>query len=181
MLRERELSRGATGARSAAGRVALYAVLLALAFVLTYVEHLCPLPIVVPGVRLGLANLVVLAALQLLRLPEAFGIALARIALSALLFGNLSGFFYALSGGLLSFAVMALLCRCTELPCVCVSAVGGLCHNLGQLACAVLVTGTPALIGYLPALAPAGIVSGVLVGLAAQGVLPALRRIPYRL
>ena len=86
--------------RSAAGRVALYGVLIALAMVLSYIEILIPLPIGIPGVKPGLANLVVFLALYSLSAQEAFLISMVRIILVSITFGNGSAFLYSMAGGL---------------------------------------------------------------------------------
>ena len=151
-----------------AKKVALYGLMTALAFVFAYVERLFPIPLGVPGIKLGLANLVVLLALLTLRVREAGGIALARILLSGLLFGNPSALLYALCGGLLSFAAMALLSRCTKMSTVAISVVGGILHNVGQIAAAVAVTGTPEILWYLSILIPTGTLTGALIGVCAQ-------------
>jgi len=157
--------------------VPLYGVLIALAFVLSYVEMLVPVPLGMPGVKLGLANLVTLVALYLLPAPGAAAVALCRIVLAGFTFGSMSSMVYALCGGVLSFAVMLL---CKKLPAfspVGVSIAGGVAHNIGQLLCAVLVLKTVGLSLYFPVLLASGTVAGTLVGLL--GAL-LLRRLPKR-
>ena len=127
---------------SRAKEIALYGLLIALSFTLSYFEHLLPLPVGIPGVKLGLANLVVVAALYLLGAKKAFPVAVVRILLAGLAFGNAFSLLYSLAGGLVSFFVM-LLCKRTKLSPVGVSVAGGVSHNLGQMAVAVAVTRTP--------------------------------------
>ena len=142
----------------------LYGVLLALAFVLSYVEALVPFSLGIPGVKLGLANLVTLVALYLLPAPGAATVALCRIVLAGFTFGSMSSMLYALCGGVLSFFVMWL---CKKLPVfspVGVSVAGGVAHNIGQLACAIVVMQTVGLSWYLPVLLLSGTVAGAVIG-----------------
>jgi len=155
---------------SRAYRVAEAGVCAALALLLSYVESLFPLPVPVPGVKLGLANTVVLVLLLREERFSAFLVAVVRVLLAAALFSGFSGFVYALAGSLVSYAVMTLALRSRSLGAVGVSALGGVSHSLAQLTVAILVTRTPQLVSYAWVLAAAGVVSGVLTGLAAAGV-----------
>ena len=147
------------GKMSRPARIAACGVLTALALIFSYVEFLVPLPIPVPGIKLGLANIVVLVCLYLLGEKYAFFINCTRIALAALLFGSLFSALYALAGGLVSFAVMALLKK-TDLFSVCgVSMAGGVFHNLAQTAVAAAITKTAGLFGYFPVLLAAGLIT----------------------
>ena len=150
---------------SKARRVALYGMLTALAFILSYVESLVPVTLGIPGVKLGLANLVVLIALYTLDLKGAFVISVIRIVLSGLTFGGLFSMLYSLAGGLLSFAVMAILSRKKLFGTVGVSVCGGVAHNIGQLLVAMAVLETESVWYYFPVLLISGSVAGVLIGL----------------
>lgn len=150
---------------SKARRVALYGMLTALAFILSYVESLVPVTVGIPGVKLGLANLVVLIALYTLDLKGAFVISVIRIVLSGLTFGGLFSMLYSLAGGLLSFAVMAILSRKKLFGTVGVSVCGGVAHNIGQLLVAMAVLETESVWYYFPVLLISGSVAGVLIGL----------------
>ena len=150
---------------SKARRVALYGMLTALAFILSYVESLVPVTLGIPGVKLGLANLVVVIALYTLDLKGAFVISVVRIVLSGLTFGGLFSMLYSLAGGLLSFAVMAILSRKKLLGTVGVSVCGGVAHNIGQLLVAMAVLETESVWYYFPVLLISGSVAGVLIGL----------------
>lgn len=150
---------------SKARRVALYGMLTALAFILSYVESLVPVTVGIPGVKLGLANLVVVIALYTLDLKGAFVISVVRIVLSGLTFGGLFSMLYSLAGGLLSFAVMAILSRKKLLGTVGVSVCGGVAHNIGQLLVAMAVLETESVWYYFPVLLISGSVAGVLIGL----------------
>ena len=162
-----------------ARRVALYGMLTALAFILSYVESLVPVTVGIPGVKLGLANLVVVIALYTLDLKGAFVISVVRIVLSGLTFGGLLSMLYSLAGGLLSFAVMAILSRKKLFGTVGVSVCGGVAHNIGQLLVAApaawalsrlrfrgrRVVGAESVRYYFPGLLISGSVAGVLIGL----------------
>lgn len=156
-------------------RVAVYGMLVALAFLLSYVETLIPFNFVIPGIKLGLANLVVLTALYCLGERGAFVISMVRIVLTGLTFTSLSIMLYSLGGGLLSFFCMALAKRFTSFGITGVSVLGGVTHNLGQLLVAVLVVRTGSLMYYFPALLAAGTVAGALIGLLGGLVTGRLR------
>lgn len=143
---------------------------LAFALLLSYVESLLPLMPGPPGMKLGLANLAAAVLLYLYGPREAFEVNVLRILLAGFLFGNLYSILYSLAGGLLGFAGMLLFRRAGG-SVTGVSAAGGICHNLGQLLAAMLVTQTTAVIWYLPPLLLAGLVTGCAVGLTARLVL----------
>ena len=171
-------------------KVAAGGVFAALALIFSYVEMLIPFNFGVPGIKLGIANLVVVAALYLLGPAFAFAINLTRIALAALLFGNLYSAVYALSGALLSFGVMLALYALKttkKSPCgkeykesifspLGVSAAGGFFHNLGQLLMAMAVTAAKDLMYYFPVLAISGIITGLLNGVLVSLILGSISR-----
>lgn len=157
-------------------KVAYCAVLVALAMIFSYVEAVLPISFGVPGVKLGLANLVVVTGLYGLRPGEVFLVSLARILLSALLFGNGVSLLYSLAGGILSFFVMLGLKKAKGFSVAGVSIAGGVAHNAGQILVAVWVIKNKAILYYLPALMAAGVLTGLLMGLLAARVLAVLRR-----
>ncbi len=161
--------------QSKAKTAALYGLLIALSFTLSYLEHLLPLPVGIPGVKLGLANLVVVTALYLLGAKKAFPVAVVRILLAGLAFGNAFSLLYSLAGGLLSFFVM-LLGKRTKLSPVGVSVAGGVSHNVGQIAVAAAVMRTARIVYYLPVLLGAGLGTGLLIGLIAAPVIRRLKK-----
>ncbi len=144
--------------------IPLYGILVALAFVFSYVEALMPFSLGIPGVKLGLANLVTLVALYLLPVPGAAAVALCRIVLAGFTFGSLSSMLYAFCGGTLSFLVMWLFKKLPMFSPVGVSVVGGVAHNIGQLICAILVMQTVSLSWYLPVLLLSGTIAGAVIG-----------------
>ena len=161
------------------GRTVAYCgVLTALAMIFSYVETLIPVNFGVPGVKLGLANLVVLSGLYYLRPAQVLAISAARIVLTGFLFGNGVSILYSLAGGLLSFCVMLLLRKAVGFSPAGVSVAGGVSHNIGQLLIAMLVLRTVHLAWYLPVLLVSGAVTGLLMGLLTGRILKALR-VPY--
>ncbi len=161
------------------GRTVAYCgVLTALAMIFSYVETLIPINFGVPGVKLGLANLVVLSGLYYLRPAQVLAISAARIVLTGFLFGNGVSILYSLAGGLLSFCVMLLLRKAGGFSPAGVSVAGGVSHNIGQLLIAMLVLRTVHLAWYLPVLLVSGAVTGLLMGLLTGRILKALR-VPY--
>ncbi len=156
-------------------KTALYGLMVALAFIFSYVETLLPV-VGIPGVKLGLANLVVLVTLYLLRPRDALGISLLRMLLVGFTFGSPASMLYSLAGGLVSLGVM-ILCRRTEkFSILGVSMAGGVCHNLAQLAVAAAVLRTPQIVWYLPVLLLSGVLTGALIGVVARMCLPKLKR-----
>ena len=147
----------------------------ALAAIMGYVEYLIPVSFPVPGVRLGLANVMILPVLYLFGLPEAFTVSLVRVCLTGLLFGNLFGIFYSLTGTVFSLFTMTALMRTKRFSVIGVSAAGGAMHNLGQLTAAAVVTESTAIFRYLPVLLIAGDATGCIIGLTC---LSLLKRIP---
>lgn len=141
-----------------------FALLIALAMVLSWLESLVPLSLAVPGVKLGLANLVVIFALYRLGPRQAAVISLVRVLLVTFTFGNAFSFAYSLAGAALSFVVMLLLQKTGKFSMLGVSIAGGVFHNIGQILVAMAVLGTAELMWYLPALLIAGVVAGVCIG-----------------
>ena len=150
--------------------------LTALAMIFGYVEVLIPFSFGIPGIKLGLANLVIVLALYMLPVSQALSIQVARIVLISFLFGNMSMMLYSLAGGLLSFCVMSLLRRIQGFSVIGVSIAGGVSHNIGQLIVAMLVVKNLKLTYYLPALLIAGLVTGALIGLLTQKIKPVLEK-----
>lgn len=153
---------------SSVKRLTRCAVLTALALALSVAEGLVPLTVLfpLPGLRLGLANLVTVYALCLFSGREALGILLARCLLGALLGGNLSALAFSLSGGLFALLVMRLLLPLPFLSLYGVSIAGAAAHNTGQIMSAIAVLGSPAPLLYLPPLLVASVLTGAVTGAA---------------
>lgn len=148
-----------------AKKAAFLGMFTALALVLGYLESLVPVVPMIPGIKLGLANIVTILVLYRLGWKEASVISLLRVGLSSVLFGNLSVFLYSITGAFLSLVTMILLKKTDKFSPVGVSAAGGVMHNTGQLLMAVLLIENQKILYYFPILAIAGVVSGVLIGL----------------
>lgn len=159
-------------------RLALCALLTAIALTIFVVEAQFPLPVPVPGLKLGLSNIVTLFALFVFGWKEALAILLVRVFLGNLITGQMMSLLYSLAGGLLSFVCILLVRRILkEDQLWAAGVIGGIAHNIGQMAVAVFVTQTPALLAYLPVLILCGIATGVLTGLTAQFLNQKLRRL----
>ncbi len=164
-------------------RIAFIGLLVAVAFVLSWLEVMLPLPVGIPGVKLGLCHIVVVFALFRLGKRYAFLITSVRVLLSSLLFGQIVSALYSMAGAVISLGMMILL----TLPHrsgqngeslfspMGISVVGGVAHNIAQLTCASLLMETPRLAWYLPVLLFAGCISGCVVGLVSILIL---RRLP---
>ncbi len=146
-----------------AKKVAVMAMCIALAMILSYLESLIP-SLGVPGVKLGLANLAVVFALYKLGWKESAGISLLRVFLVSLLFGHAASLAYSASGAVLSMAGMILLKKTDKLSCVAVSVIGGVLHNIGQILMAWVLMGAN-VVWYLPVLILSGTTAGVAIGI----------------
>ncbi len=145
--------------------IAYTGLLIALAFVLSYIESLFPISSGVPGAKIGLANIVTLAAIYLLGYKRALGISLVRVLLVAITFGNFAMMMYSLAGALLSFVMMFLAKQSGKFSITGVSVVGGVFHNFGQILVAMVLLDSKELILYFPVLMGVGTVSGVVIGI----------------
>lgn len=145
-------------------KIAYLGLLIALAFVFSYVEFLIPVNIGIPGAKLGLANLVIIVALYTIRERDAFVLSMIRILLVGFTFGSVASMMYSFAGGLLSFVVMLIAKKMKFLSVTGVSVLGGVFHNVGQIIVAMLVLETSSLIYYLPVLMIVGTVSGIAIG-----------------
>ena len=150
------------------------AVLSALAAVFGYIESLFPLPIAIPGIKLGLSNIVVLFALIKRNKRDAFLIMIIKVLICSVLFSGMNSFLYSLSGGILSFATMSVA-KNLNLSIVGISIAGGVFHNLGQIFAAALLLASPAAFYYLPVLLVCGMIVGAAVGILCKIVIPRLK------
>lgn len=158
--------------------IAFYGMMIALAFIFSYLESFIPINAIIPipGVKLGLANVVVVFALYTMKPRDAFVISIIRIVMSGFLFGNTMAIAYSLAGGMLSLLVMVLTKK-TKLSMMGVSMLGGIFHNIGQLTMAVILTSTVRIAYYLPVLLITGMVTGLLMGFAAKLVVDRVNKI----
>ena len=166
--------------------VATYGMLIGLAFIFSYVEAIIPIPIPIPGVKLGLANLVTIVGLYTVGVKGTVAVSLIRIVLVGFTFGNASSMIYttlfrssmiySLAGGGLSLILMILAKKLNWFSQIGVSIIGGIGHNIGQISIAALVVQTAGVFYYLPFLMVAGVVAGAVVGLLGGLVTVRIRR-----
>lgn len=152
-------------------KIAYWGVFLALALVCSYVESLIPISFGIPGVKLGLTNIVVILMLYTIGAKDAILISVLRIILAGFMFGNAFSIIYSLAGGILSFVVMLLLKNTGKLKILSISTAGGISHNVGQLIVAALVVENYNILFYVPVLIVAGIITGFLIGLLAGEIV----------
>lgn len=152
-------------------KVAVFGVFTSLALILSYVELLIPINFGIPGMKLGLANLLVVILLYKGCPRDALLLSVIRILLSGLIFGNMFSIFYSLGGGLLSLAVMVFLKKDRTVHCRGISIGGGASHNVGQLLVAMFVVQTYQVGYYLPVLLIAGVITGAVIGILSAEVL----------
>ena len=158
-------------------RLTTLSMLVATALILSFVESQIPPIVPIPGVKLGLANIVTLFALYKLGAPSALTVAVVRVSLSSLLFGSVSSFAYAMGGALLSFAVMLLLKKLGWFATFTVSIAGAVAHNIAQICVSMLILQTEVVIYHLPALLISGIITGAVIGIIGAVLLKKLEKI----
>lgn len=157
-------------------KVAFLGISVALAMTLSFFESLIPPFVAIPGIKIGLANLVIIFVLYKLGFWAAISVSAVRVVLSSLLFGNLQIFVFSMVGALLSLVGMVLLKKTNLFSHITVSVVGGVLHNIGQIAVAVLWTRTPQIALYLPILLITGTFAGVIIGVVAGLISKRLER-----
>lgn len=140
------------------------AMLLALAVIMGYLEALVPVAPAIPGIKLGLANFVIVLVMYLFSIREAAVLSALRIILVGFLLSNLSMILYSLAGAVLSLTMMALIKRNRHFSIYGVSMAGGVMHNVGQLLVAGALMGFQAILWYVPFLLGAGLLAGLLIG-----------------
>lgn len=158
-------------------KLALMALLTAIALTIFMIESQLPPPVPVPGVKLGLANIITLMTMLLLGRKEAGAVLTVRIIMGAVFSGSPASLLYSAAGGFLAYIVMCLTVnRFSEKQLWIVSALAGVAHNAGQLFSCVLIVQTPGVLAYGPILAASGVISGCFIGFAAMYLLKALRK-----
>lgn len=145
-------------------RLTYLSMLLAAAFILSWIEYLLPSPVPsVPAIKLGLANIIILFGIFRLKKSEVFMILSARLILNALFFGNMISLLYSAAGGILSFFAMLIIYKLSKKE-IYVSIGGGIFHNIGQLCTACILLNSTAVFSYLPYLTISGIIAGAFNG-----------------
>ena len=153
-----------------AKKISVIAMFTAFAILVSFIETFIP-SIGIPGVKLGLANIVIILAIYLLDFRYAIVIDLARILIMGFLFGNVISILFALGGATLSILVMVLMKKFSDLSIVTVSVFGGVFHNIGQLLIGLIVVSSYSVLTYLPVLLIAGIICGMVIGILAKIML----------
>ena len=148
-------------------RVAFLGLTIALAMILSFVEHQIPPLVAIPGIKLGLPNLVMTFILYKVGWKDTVAVSLIRIILVSLLFGNFQYMTFSMAGALLSLLGMIILKKTNWFSCITVSITGGILHNVGQIIAACLWTQTAEIAFYLPFLLVSGTIAGALIGLLA--------------
>ena len=146
-----------------AKRIAKMSMLVALAIIFSYIEFLIPINLGVPGIKLGMANLVIVIALYTMNTMDVWLISVLRILILGFMFGSGMSIIYSIAGAVLSLIVMCIIKRIKGFSIVGVSIAGGVCHNIGQIVVAMLVVETTGILYYMPALLVAGVITGAII------------------
>lgn len=158
-------------------KAAYFGVFISLALIFSYVETLIPIHLGIPGVKLGLANLVIVITLYKMGTKEAYILSVVRVMLAGFIFGNMFSILYSMSGGLLSLSVMTLLKKTDKFSVMGVSMAGGVFHNIGQLLMAAIVLESLSITYYMPVLLISGVLTGFLIGFIANEMLERLVKV----
>ena len=161
-------------------KVAFYGIFAALAILMGYVEAMLPSPVPIQGVKLGLANVIVLIAMYFMGERAAIGINVIRVVISALLFNGFAGFLYSMAGAGASFIVMVLAKKIKSSGIIGVSVLGGITHNIAQIGVAAAVLNTPGLMYYIPVLLISGTIMGVITGMVAKYCLVHIEKAGFK-
>ena len=157
-------------------KIANIAMLVALAIIFSYVEVLIPINIGIPGVKLGLANLVIVIALYSLDIGDVWLISLVRIVLVGFMFGSLMSIAYSLAGAIVSLIAMMIIKKTDFFGIMGVSIIGAVCHNMAQIAVAAFVVKNNGIYYYVPMLLIAGVITGGIIGVVSHRVLNILKK-----
>ncbi len=155
-------------------KTAFLSVMIAFALILSYIEYLVPFYFGAPGIKLGLANFIIILILYRFGWKEALAVNGTRIILSGFLFGNLFAIMYSIAGAMISFFFMLIIKKTKGFSILGVSICGGVTHNIGQLLIAMFVVQTSGVLYYIPVLMIGGIITGLLIGILASQVLKRL-------
>lgn len=151
-------------------KISICAMLAVIALIFGYIESLFPIPLPIPGLKLGLGNIVVLICIYIINSKYAFFVMLIKVILSTILFASPSMLIYSLSGGILSYVFMIIMKK-YSFSIITVSIGGGVSHNIGQLGAAFFVLNSINLMYYAPLLILCGIITGALVGIVSNTII----------
>ena len=159
-------------------KLCFMAVLTAIALTIFMIENQLPSPVPIPGIKLGLANIITLTAMAILGRKEAGAILAARIIMGAIFAGSPSTFIYSAAGGILAYIVMCVTIGLFKENLLwIVSALAAIAHNAGQLGACALIVKTPGIFAYAPILAASGVITGVFTGFAAIYLIRAVKKL----
>ena len=158
-------------------QLTLCAILVSMALVLSYIEHFIPLQMVIPlpGIKLGLANVVTLMALFFLSTKDAFTILVIRCILGSVFGGGITGLAFSITGGIFAMIIMSIFKHCKRISIYGVSILGASFHNIGQILVAVLFMKSVYVVGYLPYLLFVSVFTGLATGSVCAGVFRILK------
>ncbi len=158
-------------------KVAMLGLTIALAMIMSYIEALVPLSFAVPGIKMGLANIVIIFVLYKIGTKEAILVSLIRVILVSLLFSNVMAMAYSIAGAVLSLGIMWILKKTDKFSVIGVSIAGGIMHNVGQIIMAVILLGTEQIALYLPVLIITGTATGVVIGIVSGLIINRFKNI----
>lgn len=161
-------------------KITIVALMAALALIFSYIEVLIPFNVGIPGIKLGIANLVIIVSLYYLGTGYGFIVNVVRILIAGLLFNGLFGAVYSMAGALVSFSVIILLKRTKIFSVTGVSMAGGVAHNLGQIMVAAFLVSNIKVFVYFPVLIISGVISGAVIGVLAYLILRKLPQSPMQ-
>lgn len=160
-------------------KVAFIGLSIALAMILSFVESQIPAMVAVPGIKVGLSNLVMVFLLYKVGWKETITVSIIRILLISILFGNVQTLAFSIAGAALSLLGMILLKKTNWFSCITVSIIGGILHNVGQIITACFWTGTAEIAYYLPVLFISGTLAGFVIGLVAGMLVKRLDKLKF--
>ncbi len=160
-------------------KVAFLGLSIALAMILSFVESQIPALVAIPGIKVGLPNLVMVFLLYKVGWKETVIVSIIRVVLVSMLFGNVQTMAFGIAGAALSLTGMIILKKLNFFSCIAISVVGGVLHNVGQIIMACLITETAQIAYYLPVLLISGTVAGVVIGLIGGMLVKRLDRFKF--
>lgn len=149
-------------------KIAILAIIIVISLLFSYLDSLIIIPLPIPGLKMGLANIMVVYTLYKLNIKDAIIVSFIRLILAGILFGSIVSFLYGLVGAILSLTLMIILKKLTSLKMLTISIIGAIMHNIGQILVAVILMNTAEIALYLPLLIITGIISGLAVGILSR-------------
>ena len=159
-----------------AKKTAYYGIFAALAILMGYVEAVIPMPVPIPGIKIGLSNIVVVLCMYVMGTKEAFYISIVRVIISALLFRGFVGLWYSLAGAFVSYGAMLAVHKLKYASIIGVSVTGGVFHNIGQIVVACIILGRNVVLYLIPVLMVSGVAAGFAIGLVSKYCLSYIQK-----